>query len=161
MRRLTLCGVLAAAAMLVPAGAQARTSRVSCGQTIPTDTKLANDVANCPKEGIIIGADNITLDLNGHTVSGDGAPVASCPDGTFCDVGIDNTAGHTGVTIRDGAIGGFDVGVFAIGGSEDRIHGLASANESSVGMIVGDWSKSRLDHDSSTNDGISGILLFD
>jgi parallel beta-helix repeat protein len=161
MRRLTLCGVLAAAAMLAPSGAQARTSQMRCGETIRADTKLAADVVNCPNEGIIIGADDITLDLHGHTVSGDGAPVASCPDGAFCDVGIDNTAGHSGVTIHDGAIRNFDVGVFAVGGSGNRIDNLSSANQSSFGMIVGDSSDSRLDHDSSTNDGVSGIVVFD
>src|SRR5919199_2898815 len=122
MRALTLCGVLASTALIVPAGAQARLAHVSCGATITTDTELVDDVTDCPDEGIVIGADNVTLDLNGHTVSGDGAPVASCPDGAFCDVGIDNTAGHTGVMIRNGAITGFDVGLFAIGGEGERGH---------------------------------------
>jgi parallel beta-helix repeat protein len=155
-----LCAAFAMAAMLVPAGAQARTSHVSCGETITTDTTLAADVANCPNEGIVIGADNITLDLNGHTVSGNGSTVAVCPEGAYCDVGIDNTAGHNGVTIRNGGLRSFEIGVFVIGGSENRIHGLSSANESSFGMIVGDSREARLDHNSSTNDGVNGLVLF-
>jgi hypothetical protein len=42
---------------------------VGCGDTITTDTTLESDLVNCPNNGIVIGADNITLDLNGHTPS--------------------------------------------------------------------------------------------
>jgi parallel beta-helix repeat protein len=134
---------------------------VSCGSTITGDTTLENDLANCPNNGIVIGANDITLDLNAHAVSGDGEPVASCPEGVSCDIGIDNTAGHTGVTIRSGAVRGFDVGVLVLGASENRLHRLASSNNSSFGLIVGASSDSRVDHDSSMDDGISGIVVFD
>jgi len=51
---------------------------------ITTDTKLANDLTACPGDGIVIGADNITLDLNGHMIDGDGLPSSfeeACPGG--------------------------------------------------------------------------------
>jgi len=51
----------------------------------------------------VIGADGITLDLDGHTIGGDDTPVDSCPEGEWCDVGI-VTAGHRGVTIKGGAV---------------------------------------------------------
>jgi large repetitive protein len=156
-----LCAAFAVAALLLPGSGQALVSQVSCGATITTDAQLDSDLANCPNVGIVIGADNLTLDLNGHTVSGDGQPVASCPEGESCDVGIDNTAGHTGVTIKSGAVRSFDVGVFVRGASGNRIHRLASANNSSFGVIVGDSSENRIDHNSSLNDGVSGILMFD
>jgi hypothetical protein len=53
---------------------------VSCGETITTDTKLANDLSDCPQDGIVIGADDITLDLNGHTIDGTFVP-EECPPG--------------------------------------------------------------------------------
>jgi len=47
-----------------------------CGSTITGNTTLTDDLVNCPSNGIIIGADNITLDCNGylinHSVSSDG-----------------------------------------------------------------------------------------
>ena len=76
-----LCAAFAVVALLLPGSGQALVSQVSCGATITTDTQLDSDLANCPSNGIVIGADNITLDLNGHTVSGDGAPVAVVPRG--------------------------------------------------------------------------------
>lgn len=163
--RWNLVGVLgvcaALAALVVPGSAQARAMHVTCGATITSDTTLRTELANCPNIGIVIGANDITLDLNGHTVSGDGQPVATCPEGASCDIGIDNTAGHTGVTIRDGAVRGFDVGVLVLGASGNRVHRLASANNSSVGLIVGESRRTGIDHNSSLSDGVSGILVFD
>ena len=70
-----------------------------CGDTITTDTTLHKDLVNCPNNGIVIGADNVTLDLNGHTIDGDGTPSAGCdPNTEFCDVGVVNV-GHDGVTV--------------------------------------------------------------
>ena len=160
MRGLLLC-VCAAAALFLLAGDRALGSSVSCGSTIATDTKLRSDLTNCPSNGLVIGADGVTLDLNGHTVDGDGEPVASCPDGTICDVGIDNSAGHDGVTIVSGAVRDFDVGVLVLGGASNRVHGVASAGNAGVGVIVGDSTQSRIDHNSSRSDGTFGIFMFD
>jgi parallel beta-helix repeat protein len=158
-----LCAVLTVAAFVVPGSGQAQAGSVSCGATITTNTKLDSDLTNCPSNGIVIGADNITLDLNGHTVGGDGVPADpadSCIDDGVCDLGISNSAGHVGVTIRGGAVSGFDEGLF-VRGNENRIQGVATANNSTFGLIVGDSTRSRIDHNSSVDDGVSGILMFD
>ena len=62
------------AGFLTPAVAQAAApTRVSCGVTITADTRLGADLVNCPNNGIVIGAEDNTLDLNGHVVAGDGS----------------------------------------------------------------------------------------
>src|ERR1051325_4014903 len=68
-----------------------------CGAIINTDTKLDSDLTDCPGNGIIIGADNITLDLNGHAIGGDGVPAGECFDEGVCDLGISNDADPAGV----------------------------------------------------------------
>jgi len=92
-------------------GGQARASQVSCGDTITADTTLQQDLVNCPNRGIEIGADGVTLDLNGHLVDGDGTPVADCnvPRGP-CDVGLFNDS-HDGVTVMHGSVREFASGV--------------------------------------------------
>jgi hypothetical protein len=60
---------------------------VSCGDTITADTTLDTDLVDCPNNGIVIGADDITLDLNGHTIDGNDALVDTCPEGEFCNLG--------------------------------------------------------------------------
>ena len=66
---LALTVVLALAGVVVSSGAEAA-SEVGCGDTITTDTTLHHNLTNCPNNGIIIGADNVTLDLNYHTIDG-------------------------------------------------------------------------------------------
>jgi hypothetical protein len=84
---------------------------VSCGDTIVADTILDRDVVDCPNNGIVIGADGITLDLNGHLIDGDATPFAACRRRQFCDTGVVND-GHDGVTVRDGSVRQFGAGVF-------------------------------------------------
>ena len=66
--------ILAIAGPLTLAGRPALASSLSCGATITTNTTLHADLNNCAGDGLVIGADNITLSLNGHTISGDATP---------------------------------------------------------------------------------------
>ena len=71
MRKILLCAAtsLAMAVGAVPISAYADSARVvACGQTLTQDTRLANDLMNCPAHGLIIGADHITVDLAGQFV---------------------------------------------------------------------------------------------
>jgi hypothetical protein len=75
-----------------------------CGDTITTDTTLHKNLVDCPNNGIVIGADKITLDLNGHLIDGDGTPTSGCEnEKEFCDVGVVNER-HGGVTVMHGSI---------------------------------------------------------
>ena len=83
---------------------QASASHVSCGDTITADTTLDSDLLNCPNNGILIGADGITLNLNRHVIDGDGTEFGGCGKNEFCDVGVAND-GRDDVTIKGGASG--------------------------------------------------------
>lgn len=86
-------------------------SHVSCGDTITADTTLDSDLVDCPNHGIVIGADGVTLNLNGHVVDGDGAPAANCDvQKEACDFGVFND-GHDGVTVMHGSVREFAQGV--------------------------------------------------
>jgi hypothetical protein len=91
---LALAGAATLAGGLAAAPSPANAAVASCGATITQDTKLTGDVTGCKGHGIRIGADGITLDLKGHTVS----PAA---ERNGKEHGILNK-GHDGVTIRGG-----------------------------------------------------------
>jgi parallel beta-helix repeat protein len=100
-------------------------ARVACGETITKNTALVADVGPCPGDGIIIGADNITLNLNGHTISGTAGP----GDGNAAGVRLANRTGVTltglpGQSGKQGTITGFDAGVFINRGSGNTIENL-------------------------------------
>jgi parallel beta-helix repeat protein len=108
---LALVVVLLTGCWLALGASQASASHVSCGDTITADTTLDSDLLNCPNHGIVIGADDVTLDLNGHLVDGDGTPAAGCdPRKEPCDFGLFND-GHSGVTVRNGSVREFAQGV--------------------------------------------------
>src|SRR4051794_37666215 len=97
-RLITLLAMICCFALL-PGAAQATT--VHCGDTITQDTTLTNDVLNCPSVGLTIAANGITINLNGHTISGE--PSAQS--------GINDSTGHDQLKIvGPGTVQGFGFG---------------------------------------------------
>jgi parallel beta-helix repeat protein len=118
-------------------GAQA--AHVSCGDTVTADTTLDSDLLDCPNNGIVIGADGITLDLNGHRVGGNGKLVKNCPK--FCDVGLLND-GHDDVTVRDGSVREFGFGVSVGRARHARVVRISSSRNLLFGIFVAESARS-------------------
>lgn len=109
----------------------AAAAHVGCGDVITADTVLDSDVGPCKKGGLIIAADNIILDLNGHTVSG-GRRKLGDGAGIFLD-------GVSGVTVMGGTVNHFDAGVVIEEGLGNVIADMeASDNVGSGGTDFGD-----------------------
>jgi parallel beta-helix repeat protein len=182
---LAVVGATAASGGGVPA------SQVSCGERITADTTLQQDLVNCPNHGIVIAADGITLDLNGHLVDGDGAPAADCDQRKEpCDFGVFND-GHDGVTVMHGSVREFAVGVlfgtlsgrardnrvlgvsatrnqFAGLGIFSQVRGLVrnssgdgSLDREGSGMQLGDASHVRILSNSFRHNAHNGLVLFE
>jgi large repetitive protein len=133
---------LAAAGLIAFGGSQASASHVECGDEITTDTTLDSDLLDCQNNGIVIGADGITLDLNGHSINGDGSEFAGCnPKKELCDVGVAND-GHDGVTVRDGSVRGFGIGVLVGGAKKNRVLKISSSQHAFFGAALGGSSRS-------------------
>jgi parallel beta-helix repeat protein len=162
--------LLALVVTLTVAGAvvgvsQALAGPVRCGDTITTDTTLDSDLIDCPDNGIIIGADDITLDLNGHTINGDDAPLVDpCPEKEFCDVGVAND-GHNGVRIKGGNISEFAFGVFLFGARRNGLSDLSTTENVFSGILLVETSRSRVRGSTSFGnagpDSGVGITLFE
>jgi nitrous oxidase accessory protein NosD len=157
--RLVAVVVLVAAATVAGATASAA-STLACGAVITADTTLTHDLLNCPDTGLVIGADGITLDLGGHTVDGDGTPVASCPDGRRCDVGVDNSAGHRDVTVEHGTIQQFTDGVFLQDAAGDRVHGLTIRHTGGAGVFAPGATGAVIDGNTITDPGVVAMSVF-
>jgi parallel beta-helix repeat protein len=91
--------ICATAAAPDSARPESAATTVTCGQTLTRSTTLANDLNNCPHSGLVVGAGNITINLNGHTIDGANAN----EPGTG---GIAN-GNHANVTIENGTIKDF------------------------------------------------------
>lgn len=130
---------------------------VNCGDTIMVGTVLDADI-NCVGSGLIIGADGITLDLNGHTVSGSASPCQSCP----FEVGI-LIDGHSGITIKNGTVDGFVYGIFLQNGSHSNavISTLTTGNIFNGISLIRDSDNNQIEGCISHNNGGFGIIIND
>lgn len=128
---------------------QATAHHVDCGDTITVDTRLDSDLTDCPGTGIAIGAEGITLDLNGHRVEGHSDEYT---------IGIDNRAGHDGVTIENGTVRGFVEGV-VVAGDRNRVRRLSATQIAHGGVVVGHSAGSRVER-SSFADVCAGVIVF-
>ena len=85
----------------------------ACGQVITKNTTLSADIGPCFGDGVIIGADGITLNLNGHNIIGD---ALQRDDMAGIRVPLRNN-----VTIENGGVTGFDDGIFVNSGGGNTI----------------------------------------
>ncbi|WP_432535310.1 right-handed parallel beta-helix repeat-containing protein [Kineococcus arenarius] len=102
-RLTTACAALATGLLAAPAAAAPpRATTVECGAVLTTSVRLAADVV-CPDgDGVVLAADGIELNLNGHALVG---------PGTSSGAGVLVRAED--VTVRNGTISGWESGVRA------------------------------------------------
>jgi parallel beta-helix repeat protein len=112
-RALVASGFVAGGLAVLPGAASA--GHIPPCMTIMANTTLTGDVTDCASHGIVIAADNITLDLNGFTVSGDNGEAEQA--GILFD-------GVSGSTVMNGTVTGFDAGVSIEGGGGNTVTGL-------------------------------------
>jgi len=124
-----LAVVTLATSLITFGNGAAQAADVMCGDTIITDTKLHADI-NCfvapGSDGIMIGAHGVTLNLNGFTIAGDPSFEAS---GVF-------NAGWDKVTIKNGAISGFQDGIRADDVTDLDIKDLTFADQRLSSIVV-------------------------
>ena len=120
--------VVAAAAALLAVPATASAQQLACGATITKSTTLRADLTNCPGDGLVIGRDNITLDLGRRTI-----------DGTGTGVGIKVT-GRRGVRITGGTVKEFGIGIGLDAARGNRVSGVTLTGHPVRGVDVANGS---------------------
>jgi parallel beta-helix repeat protein len=95
------------------AGGPAR-AQIACNDLVTASITLAADL-NCPgTNGLRAGADGITINLGGHTISG---------DTTGGTIGV-SVSGHSRVKVTNGIITGFEFGTYFSGAPTGSMTGL-------------------------------------
>ncbi len=120
-----------------------------CGTTITQSVVLQAD-ETCAAGGVTVGADRLTIDLGGHTLSG---------PGVFGPVGIDVGA-FSGVTIKNGTVGQFDNGVVTApaGAPHLKLSGVTWIDNVENGAVVGTTDVS-IDRCAFLNNAVVGLRL--
>jgi hypothetical protein len=183
------CATVTVAATFVGLGAPvagAAMGSIACGTKVVTTVKLHHDLVGCAGDGLVVGAPGITIDLNGHTISGTNAPGSEgiADDGyghvvvehgqirTFFvnGVGLRHAPASLvrDLTIRDIGAGGVD-GQFSTGIEVDNSPATRiSANDISNdvvafeadGIVVKTSPGTRVDHNRLNRNSWDGLFVF-
>ena len=136
----------------------AQATEIACGmlvtEYIVLDTNL--DCRELNSNGLLIGENDITINLNGYTIAGD----------TSAQAGVwDN--GHFGITIKNGAIYGFSVGVLLSNSEDIAIEHLTMAHQAWESIFIEQSADIRIEdiqvslvYEALGNE-TTGVLLFD
>lgn len=146
---------------ILAAPADAAPRPVKCGTVITASTTLTADIGPCSSDGLVIGADNVVLDLGGFAVVGRA-------NRTGDGIGISIPA-RTNVTVRNGRVTDFDAGVGISGGSNNTVTdllvkdniGTTKRGDLGDGIFISGSSGNRIiDNNVIHNGPYDGIALF-
>jgi parallel beta-helix repeat protein len=100
--------ILAGGAVALGTGPAAAHDRapLSCGERLTHSVRLRADLTGCTGEGLVIGADGVTVDLNGHSLAGTGGGEST---------GVTNFGGYSHMTLKNGIVERFG-GVLTVTG---------------------------------------------
>ncbi len=96
----------------------------TCDVPVTISFRLENDLdCSAALNGIVVGADKITIDLNGKRVFGN-----------LVGDGIRNADGFDGVTVKNGEVRGFQDGFFGDGADRNRIFSVIFSQNDNDGV---------------------------
>lgn len=119
--------LLSVAALAGGAVSGANSQVLGCGAEVTTNVTLTAPMTGC-STGLVVGADGITVDLNGYAIEGVGADAGS---------GIE-AVGRSGITIKNGDIRGFDAGVRLVGVNGSTVERL-TISDTNRGISLGNF----------------------
>ncbi len=96
----------------------------SCGQVITQNVVLSSNLNCADSDGLIVGASDIVIDLNGHTISG---PAVDSQEKTSSKVGV-MIPNMNNVVVQDGTIQGFQAGILMTGSQNVELSNIISKN---------------------------------
>ena len=152
MRRGVVLAALAAIVLIAvapEASGGAGTPITSCGQVVTTNAFLTQDLV-CTGDGIVAGASGITIDLKGLTIRG---------DRDVGDYGIDDSAGFDHITIRNGLIRNFYVGVEAEGDADSVSVSSLVANGNSIYGISINGDSAKIQSSTTSGNTTAGVFI--
>jgi hypothetical protein len=121
---------------------------LTCGDVVTTNVTLAADIGPCAGDGLVIGAPHVTVDLNGHSITGKHQP------GT---AGIRHDS-FDGVTVKNGNVYNFFVGVHFKDALNVRAEGL-NVRYNSWAMVFDDTPNVVLTDNDVSYNSVHGIKV--
>jgi parallel beta-helix repeat protein len=118
-----------------------------CGAYVTQDVTLQHDIYGCVDGGIVVAKSGVTVDLNGHTITGLGEG-----DGIAA-------AGVSGVTIKNGSVVNFEAGLRLTGVQNSRVLDTRLSMNSDASAWVEGSTKNKFKRLTMTENGDGGFRL--
>jgi parallel beta-helix repeat protein len=147
---LAVIAIFAVIALVASSGAAVAAKQPKCGDKITKDTTLHKDLVNCHNNGILIGADGVNLDLNGHLIDGDETSTKG-----ICDCAVVDE-GHDGVTVKNGSVREFDGGVGVLNARHVGVLGISASRNKFSGIFFLRDTRSLVRNSSGSGSGVPG-----
>ena len=128
MRVVAALFAVAAVAGVVSSGATAQT--LTCGAVVTSNVTLDSSLTGC-STGLVVGADGISIDLNGYAIQGVGTDTGS---------GVE-VFDRSGVTVKNGHVRGFHTGVRLVRTHDSTVTNL-TIRDTHKGISLGDYKNS-------------------
>jgi parallel beta-helix repeat protein len=144
---LTLAVLLLFAFTGLVAPSKANGGGLYCGAYVTQDVTLQHDIYGCVDGGIVVAKSGVTVDLNGHTITGLGEG-----DGIAA-------AGVSGVTIKNGSITNFEAGLRLTGVQNSRVLDTRLSLNSDASAWVEGSSRNQFKRLTMTENGDGGFRL--
>lgn len=145
---------LSAVGLLLPLmgyAAPAAADELACGDVVMSSTVLTADLVCGPGDGLVIGADGVVLDLDGHSITGPGAYGAGAGAGV-------RIGQRTGVTVTNGEIAGYGAAV-DVQQSWDVVVSKLHAHDGDRGINVGTGGRHLIEKNLITDNGRDAVRL--
>jgi parallel beta-helix repeat protein len=163
--------LLAAIALSLAAAPAVQAASIHCGQVLHGNVTLDRDVIGCTTSGLVAARSGITIDLNGHTVSGLGGETGLRVEGvhgvkvvngtvTGFQVGIALSAADRNTIANVNVTGNSDVGLQVVASNGNRFRGVRSSGNSDAGVILEHSNRNRLHGVRATANGDAGIRIW-
>ena len=145
---LTLAALLVFAFTGLVSPSKANGGGAYCGAYVTQDLTLQHDIYGCVDGGIIVAKSGVTVDLNGHTITGLGEG-----DGIAA-------AGVTGVTIKNGSVTNFEAGLRLTGVQNSLVHDVRLSLNSDASAWVEGSTGNKFLRNTMTENGDGGFRLI-
>jgi parallel beta-helix repeat protein len=129
----------------------------SCGEIVNEDVTLTSDLECGPGDGLIVGANDITINLNGYSITS--SDEAGSEDPSM------NYDGSSGILVPNaqnvaisglGEVSGFDRGITFMGSSGGQVADIQLANND-IGVLMSGSEETEVSRNTITNNGIALI----
>ena len=123
----------------------------TCGSTVTHSVTLTADMSCPASSGVLVGKSGITINLNGHTITG---PTSGTNYGVYDD-------GYARVTIENGTVQNFYDAVHVESSSQSKILKIKAHGAQNAGIAYWYSLDGVIDHSGASHNSTYGIYLYE